>query len=92
MNVVVSNELVQATRMSQQELKQELAVVLFQKDKLTLGQAAQLAEMSPLRFQYLLTSRAIPVHYDIEDFEQDLVALRQLGRIEQSITHFTQEL
>lgn len=34
-----------------------------------------------VRFQHLLASRAIPVHYDIEDFEQDLVALRKLGRI-----------
>lgn len=81
MNIVVPNDLVQMTRMSPQELKQELAVVLFQKDKLTLGQAAQLAELSQLRFQYLLASRAIPIHYDIEDFEQDLVALRKLGRI-----------
>ncbi|MFQ5485977.1 MAG: UPF0175 family protein, partial [Desulfobacterales bacterium] len=46
--------------MSDEEIKQEIAVMLFQKEKLTLGQAAYLAEMSQLQFQHLLTSRHNP--------------------------------
>lgn len=63
------------------ELMQEIAILLFQKDRLTLGQASQMAEMSQLQFQHLLASRQIPVHYDITDFEADLKTLREMGRL-----------
>lgn len=46
---------------------------------LTLGQASRLAGMGRLRFQHLIASRNIPVHYDLEEIEQDLATLR-LGR------------
>lgn len=67
--------------MSESELRQEIAVLLFEKDKITLAQASRLAEMDRLRFQHLLASRGIPVHYGSEDFEQDLDTLRRLGRL-----------
>ena len=43
MSVVISDETLQAARMSASELKQEIAILLFQKNKLTLGQASRLA-------------------------------------------------
>ncbi|MBM4033824.1 MAG: UPF0175 family protein [Planctomycetes bacterium] len=81
MAVVVPDDVLQATRMTEDEIRQELAVALFQRDKLTLAQAAQLAGMDRLQFQHLLASRRIPVHYDIEDFEDDMAALRDAGRV-----------
>ncbi len=79
--LVIPEDILQATRMSDEELKQEIAVMLFQKEKLTLGQAAHLAGMSQLQFQHLLASRQIPVHYDVEEFEEDLKTLKDLGRL-----------
>jgi predicted HTH domain antitoxin len=35
--------------------------------------------MTQLRFQHLLASRRIPVHYDVEEFEQDLKTLGDLA-------------
>lgn len=35
MSVVIPDEILHATRMSETELKQEIAVMLFQKEKLT---------------------------------------------------------
>ena len=81
MSLVISDEILQATRMSVAELRREFAVLLFQKEKLTLGQASRLAEMSRLQFQHLLASRQIPVHYDVADFENDLKTLRELSRL-----------
>lgn len=81
MSVVISDETLQAARMSASELKQEIGIVLFQKNKLTLGQASLLAEMSQLAFQHVLASRNIPVHYDVDDFEADLATLKDLGRL-----------
>jgi predicted HTH domain antitoxin len=39
MSVVISDDVLAAARMSEDELKLELAVLLFEKEKLTLGQA-----------------------------------------------------
>jgi predicted HTH domain antitoxin len=64
--------------MSESELRQELAVLLFERERLTLGQAARLADMDRLRFQHLLASRGISVHYDVAELEEDL---RELGRV-----------
>jgi predicted HTH domain antitoxin len=81
MDIVIPDEILQATHMSVDEVKQELAVLLFQKEKLTLGQASWLAGMSQLQFQHLLASRKIPVHYDVTEFEADLRTLHEMGRI-----------
>ena len=59
----------------------ELAVMLFQKEKLSLGKASQLAGLTRLEFQHLLASRQVSVHYDVTDFEQDLKTLKELGRL-----------
>lgn len=80
MNVTIPDEILASARMSEPELRQELAIVLFQKDRVTLAMASRLAGMDRLRFQHLLASRDIPVHYDVEDFEEDLATLRDLGR------------
>jgi len=79
MGVFIPDGILQATRMSEEELKRELAILLFQKEKLTLGQASRLAGMNLLQFQHLLASRQIPVHYDVAEFEEDLKALQELG-------------
>ena len=78
MSVVISDDVLQATGMSSAELKQELAALLFQKEKLTLAQASKLAGMSRLEFQHLLASRSIPIHYDLPEFEEDLATLREI--------------
>lgn len=79
MGVFIPDDILQATRMSEEELKREIAVLLFQKEKLTLGQASHLAGINRLQFQHLLASRQIPVHYDVAEFEEDLKALQELG-------------
>lgn len=81
MSVLISDDILYITRMTETELLQEIAVLLFQKEKLTLGQASQLARMSQLQFQLLLASRQIPIHYDVDEFEADLGTLRDMGRL-----------
>jgi predicted HTH domain antitoxin len=78
MSLVIPDEILQATGMSEAELRQEIAVLLFQKEKLTLGQASRLAGINQLQFQHLLASRQIPVHYDVSELEEDLKTLREL--------------
>jgi predicted HTH domain antitoxin len=75
MSVVISDELLRTTRLTAGELLQELAITLFQREKLTLGQASQLAGLNQWQFQQLLASRQIPLHYDVVEFEADLQTL-----------------
>ncbi|MFM8444408.1 MAG: UPF0175 family protein [Methylococcus sp.] len=75
MSVVIADEYLQAARLSAAELLQEVAVMLFCQQRLTLGQASHLAGMGQYRFQHLLASRKIPLHYGLEEFEADLATL-----------------
>jgi predicted HTH domain antitoxin len=73
----ISDEVLAAAHISEPELKQELALTLFQQERLTLAQASRFAEMSLLAFQALLAEREIPVHYGVEEFREDLRSVRQ---------------
>lgn len=81
MSVTIPDEILTTTRMTEAEMRQEIAVMLFEREKLTLAQASRFAGMHPVAFQHLLASRRIPMHYGIEDFEQDIQTLRQMGRL-----------
>jgi predicted HTH domain antitoxin len=71
-------DVIQAARMTPDELRQELAIHLYQQGKLSFGKAREMAQMTAWAFQQLLGGRSIPVHYDIEEYEQDLAALQDL--------------
>lgn len=81
MSVVISNEMLGTTRMTEEEMKLEIAVLLFQKEKLTLAQAARFAGMHRVAFQHLLASRQIPIHYGVDDLREDAENLRKMGRL-----------
>lgn len=81
MSLVIPDDILRAANMSAVQLQQEIALLLFQQDKLTLGQASAFAGMSQLEFQQLLASRQIAVHYDVQEFIDDLDTLRKLGQL-----------
>jgi len=72
MQVTIPDQLLDSIGMTERDLKTELALTLFQQDRLTLGQASILCEMPQLDFQRLLAHRRIPLHYTVEAVEQDL--------------------
>ena len=80
-SIEVPREVIHATRMTPKELKRELAISLFQQGKLSFGKARELTDMNVWEFQQLLGSKGIPVHYDVEDYEEDMATLKELGRI-----------
>jgi len=80
MELSIPDEIVHAAGLSEQELLQELALLLFQQDRLTLGYASRLAGMYQGDFMDLLAQRDIAMHYDVEDLADDLQTLRELER------------
>jgi len=82
MSIVISDEIVEASRLTQPEFLQEMALHLFQTGRLTLGYAAQMAEMETAAFKLLLKTRRIPLYtYDLDDFAVDLKSLQELNRL-----------
>ena len=77
--VTIPQEYVQASNMTDEELLTEIAVMLFQREKLTLGQAARLSGLPQFKFQLLLGSRDIPIHYGVQEYKEDIQTLKSLG-------------
>ena len=75
MSLVIPDEFLQTAHISVADLKLEIAILLFQQEKITLGTASQFAGMNQLEFQRILGGRKIPIHYGVEDFRQDLRTL-----------------
>ena len=80
MSIVISDDILYATHMTETEFLQEVAILLYEKGKLSLGKARKLARMGRIQFQLLLASRQIPINYGIEDFEADMKTLDQTGQ------------
>lgn len=81
MSVTFSEEVLKQTHMTNEELAVEMAVHLFQIDRLSFGQAARMAAMNHLEFQKLLGSRQISLHYDVEELRKDVETLQKAGRL-----------
>jgi predicted HTH domain antitoxin len=54
-------------------------LLLFQQEKVSLGKAAELLNMSQISFQRLLASRDICIHYDVAELQEDIEYLKAKG-------------
>jgi predicted HTH domain antitoxin len=79
MSLVISQEVLQASGLSEDELFQEIVIMLFQQDKIGLGKASELLGINQVRFQRLLAERGICIHYDVAEFREDIQHLREKG-------------
>ena len=79
MSLVLSDEIVKASGLSEDELLLEIIVMLFKLDKISLGKAAELLRMPQIRFQRLIADRGICVHYDVAEFQEDIQHLTAKG-------------
>lgn len=64
--------LVNAAKISPEELKTELAIHLYETRRLSVGHAREMASLSLWEFRQLLASRKIAPHYDVTDLEEDM--------------------
>jgi predicted HTH domain antitoxin len=79
MSLVIPDEVLQAAKITEAELMREIAVMLFQQERITLGRASKIAGLNQIEFQRLLASRDICIHYDVAEYEADLKSLRESG-------------
>ena len=79
MTLNISDQILQASGLTEEELTLEIAVALYQREILSLGKAADFAGLHRMAFQAALSEREVPLNYDVEDLEDDLKTLDKLG-------------
>ena len=55
-------------------IKKTLALELFREREISLGKAAQIADLSKEEMMVLLATKKIPLHYTAEDLREDVAA------------------
>jgi predicted HTH domain antitoxin len=84
MTITLSKELLQTTQMTEAEMLQEIAVMLYQKQRLTLEQSAQLTTMNIDDFYQLLINRnIIPSSPDADDEPNELILASLRNAVQQ---------
>jgi predicted HTH domain antitoxin len=78
MNLVISERVLEQAHIKAEELRLEIAVYLYDKGRLTMGQARKLAGMDQLSWQQALAERNVYIRYTIEDLYTDLENLESL--------------
>lgn len=81
MNIVqvdVPIELLQAAGIQAHEAPKLLALGLFREGAVSLGGAAELCKVSQAEFMRFADEREVPLHYTLEDLEQDRQLIRDL--------------
>ena len=79
MSILIPDDLLQAAKMTEAELKLEIAILLYQQRKVSGGKARRFVGLNVLEFQHELAKRGATVNYDVEDFQVDLETLRKSG-------------
>ena len=78
MELEIPQQIFEATGLSKEELLRILAVVLYDRERLSLGSASQLARLSKPEFMNLLAEEGKYLKYDEADLEEDLKNLKNV--------------
>lgn len=78
MIVEIPDKVIAQTGLSPRDFLLKIALLLFQEERLSLGQASKLAGMHQSAFQKELAERRIPLHYGKDDFVRDLETIASL--------------
>jgi predicted HTH domain antitoxin len=81
MQITISlpDDLIKTDTFNESDWMREIAIALFQQERITLSRASKIAGIDLIDFQKLIASRGICIHYDVADFEQDIQHLRDRG-------------
>ncbi len=75
MALVIDDSLMRAASISEQELKLEIGILLYQQQRFSMAQACRFVEMPRVLFMKELGKRKIPISYDLEELTMDLRTL-----------------
>lgn len=76
--IEIPRHVLESARVTPEEAKVELALVLYGQRRLSIGHARELAGKSLWEFRQLLASRGIPAHYGVDELEEDMRTWHEL--------------
>ena len=79
MSVVIPDDILRATKMTEDELKLEIAIMLYKQEKISSGKARAWAGLTVIEFQHELAKRGLYINYNVEDFQADVRTLQSMG-------------
>lgn len=82
MHLSIPETLVHAMGLGEADLLAELALALYARRKLSMGQASRLARLSQAEFIDLMGERGVPLNYDLAEFREDVATLKRLGYLD----------
>lgn len=77
-DLVIPGEVLEKAEISGSDLLIEIAVYLYGKERLSIGQSKDLAGLDLVSFQKELAKRDVYLHYDINDYYSDLENLDKM--------------
>ncbi|MES1024415.1 UPF0175 family protein [Gloeocapsa sp. BRSZ] len=79
MSVVIPDEILQATKMSEDELRLEIVIMLYKQEKISSGKVRAWTGITVIEFQHELAKRGLCINCDVEDFQSDVTTLQSMG-------------
>lgn len=79
MSVVIPDDIIQSIKMTEDELKLEIAIMLYEQQKISSGKVRAWTGLTVIEFQHELAKRGLYTNYDVEDFQSDIKTLQSLG-------------
>ena len=76
-DLIISGELLKDLKLSPSDFMIELAIYLYDKEQLSMGQAKKLAGLTQIEFQRAMKHRGVYLKYDLDDLELDMRNLRK---------------
>jgi predicted HTH domain antitoxin len=78
MSITIPDDILQATKMTEDELKLEIAIMLYEQQKISSGKVRAWTGLTVIAFQHELAKRGLYLNYDVEDFQADVRTLQSL--------------
>jgi predicted HTH domain antitoxin len=78
MTVLIPDDIFRATRMTEDELKLEIAIMLYKREKISSGKVRAWTGLTVIEFQHELAKRGLFINYDVKDFEADVKTLQSM--------------
>lgn len=75
---VLESEILESAHISEEEVRIELAILLYRKGRLSYSQARALSDLSRIEFDDLLYQAGVPSDFTTEDLHRDLQTLEKL--------------
>ncbi|MBX2928416.1 MAG: UPF0175 family protein [Saprospiraceae bacterium] len=72
MPIIIADDIIEQTSLSEEQLRIEMAIMLYEARLLNFGKAREFSMLDILSFLELLGQRKIEAPYSDEDFENDL--------------------